>query len=255
MLPHLGAETAAVLACGPRALVSHRWAAHVWGLVPRPEGGVVEIMVVGRAPSPRQGIRLHKVGRLASADVRRIEGVPITSPARILIDLAGVRHDDRELERTLHEALARRLVRMADVRRALERYPGRRGCALLAELAASSQPTTATHPGAEEYLLSHLRCSGLPQPRVNSKIGIWEVDFYWPEARLVVETDGADFHSSRSAIERDHRKDLALRGQGIDVMRFTGRQVVREVAMVLVAIAREYERGLAPPQSSSGIVS
>ncbi len=226
---------AALLAYLPNALISHASAAHVWGI--RPDPGCAEVTIIGRHTRSRPGIRAHRVDSLASRDVRRHHNIPLTSPARTLIDVAPAL-DDRELELALHEAVALKLLSVSRLRAALDDYPRRRGSARLAELARQST-STATRSGGEETLFGLIRRSRMPQPQTNARIGQWSVDFYWPEHRLVVEVDGIDFHSSRVNIERDHRKDLEMRKLGIDVMRFVGRQVRREPEMLLVTIARE----------------
>jgi hypothetical protein len=128
------------------------------------------------------------------------------------------------------------------IRHVLDRYPNLAGSARVRALLASEQRPGVPQPGAERVLLPPLLASGLPRPLVNHKLGRWRPDLYWPEAGLAVEVDGLDFHSTRPRLERDHRKDLELRKMGIESLRFTGRQVRRELGFVLVTIAREYER-------------
>lgn len=246
-LPPFSDHMAALLACGPRALISQGSAAHMWGFQPRPQR--IDVMTVGRQARKKDGIRLRRTAWLARADLRHIDRIPLTSPARTLLDLAAYLKDDAELERALHEAIALRLVTVGQIKAVLKRYPRRRGCGRLAALLRSNHG--ATRSGGELVLLRHLRNSGLPAPRINTKIDRWQADFYWPDARLVVEVDGSDFHSSRRAIERDHRKDVAFKALGIDVLRFTGRQVNRELELVLVAIGRAYALGTLSPRALS----
>lgn len=234
--PPFSAEMAAVLALGSNVLLSHSSAAFVWGIRPAPEDAV-SVIALGRQARHRPGIRVHRVDSLASRDIRRHHNIPLTSPARTLIDIAPAL-DDRELELALHEAVALKLLTLSRLRAALDDYPRRRGSARLAELARQST-STATRSGGEEELFQLIRRSRMPQPQTNARLGQWNLDFYWPRHRLAVEVDGIDFHSSRVNIERDHRKDLEMRKLGVDVMRFVGRQVSREPEMVLVTIARE----------------
>ncbi len=240
--PRYAEELAAVLACGPGAFLSHASAAYLWGLRPRPKDGLIDVTVVGRHVRSREGIRVHRCRSLHRRDVTSINGIPVTSVARTIVDLAGQLAEERELERAVHEAVVRKQVSMSAVRAAVARYPGRRGSARLVVLVQPGGRTTATRLGAEERLFQAVRRSGLPQPMVNERIEGFEPDLYWPEARLAVELDGLDFHSTSTKIERDHFKDIKLREKRIEVLRFTGRQVTRELEMVLVAIAREYER-------------
>lgn len=241
-LPVYSAEMAAILACAPRSVISHGSAGHMWRIRPKPRDGI-DVTVVGRNLHDRAGIKIHRVTTLMRTDLRRVERIPITSPARTVLDLTPDL-DDRELELMVHEAIALRLVTVPQINAVLARYPRRRGSARLKELADPSVTLTVTDSGGAERLHQHIRRSGLPQPRVDYTVGHWRPDFYWPEAGLVVELDGGDFHSTRARIERDHRKDIELRAMGISVLRFTGRQVVREIEFVLVALARAYERRL-----------
>ncbi len=235
-LPSFSGETAAVLACGDRAVLSHAAAARLWGFG---DGSAadVDVTVVGSHVRPRPGIRVHRVKSLDACDARKVQGIPITAPARTLLDLAG-QLNERGLELALHEAIATQRVTIRQVQLVLSRYPRRPGSAALTSLATGGQPLTATRSGGEETLHRLLRRSGLPPPEVNAKVGRWTVDFLWRREGLAVELDGVDFHSSRVRIERDHRKDLDLRKLHIDVMRFVGRQVTREPEMVLVTIAQ-----------------
>jgi very-short-patch-repair endonuclease len=241
-VPEYSDEMAAVLACQPRSLLSHSSAAYVWGFQPKPPDGHVDVMVVGRQVRAQSGIRVHRTKSLARVDAGDHRDLPITSPARTVFDLASTLNQDRDLELALHEAIALKLVTIPQVRAVLERYPHRRGHARLAELARPARGLTVPDSRGAERLLRHLRRSGLPPPQVDYPLGRWRADFYWQEARLVVELDGLDFHSTRPRRERDHRKDLELRTAGTEVLRFTGRQVRRELEFVLVTIAREYGR-------------
>ena len=234
-------EMAAVLACRPRSLISHHTAAYLWGSCPKPADGIVDVTVIGRKARHREGIRTHRVAELMRADLAYVNRIPVTSPARTLLDMAPAL-TDRGLELALHEALALRRTTIARVKAVLRRYPGRPGSRRLRVLADPTKPETLTDSKAAERLYRHLRRSGLPPPQVDVKLGRWRPDFYWPEAKLVVEVDGGDFHSSRPRIERDHRKDADLKSLGEDVLRFTGRQVHRDLEFVLVTIARTYER-------------
>ncbi len=235
-VPMYGAEMAAILATQPGAVLSHASAAHVWG-IRRVRPRVVEVTVIGRHIRGRDRIRVHRTAALAAIDYRSWHGIRLTSPARTILDLAAVLAE-RELELALHEAIALRILSIREMRAALERYPGRRGSAKLLKLL--ERPTsTVTNSGGEEALYQLIRRSGLPLPEVNASIGRWTADFYWPAEQLVVEVDGSDFHSTRPRLERDHRKDLAFRKLGIDVVRFVGRQVAREPELVLVTVAQE----------------
>jgi very-short-patch-repair endonuclease len=241
--PQYAEEMAAVLACRPRALVGKHTAAYMWGFGPKPEDGISDVTVVGRKARHREGIRIHRTQALAKADLRRIDNVPVVSAARALLDIAPDL-TDAGLELAVHEALALKVVTVPELRAALARYPRYAGSARLRALVESPRPATPTDSKAAARLNHHLRRSGMPPALVDHPIGHWRPDLYWREAALAVEIDGSDFHSSRPRIERDHRKDAELKTRGIDVLRFTGRQVYRDIEFVLVTIARTYQQRL-----------
>jgi very-short-patch-repair endonuclease len=249
--PRFADVHAAVLAYGPCAIASHRTAASMWGFVPAAVGGsaafearegTIDVTVVGRHARPRPGIRLHRTDQLMRADLSHLEGIPLSSPARALLELAAVIESERELELALHEAIALRLATIEEVQTVLARYPQRPGCALLATLADPRRRLSATDSGGAERLHRLIRRSGLPDPKSGARVGRWPLDFFWPEAALGAEVDGYDFHSTLPRVERDHRKDHDVRELGVLLLRFTGRQVRREPEYVLVTLARQYER-------------
>lgn len=128
--PPRSREMAAVLACGPRAAVSHRSAAGLWGLLSPDRLSAVDVTVVDSWAQSRPGVEVHLARRLEKRDVRQLDSIPITSPARTLLDLAAVVPPDA-FERALAEAEARRLVHQRDLADVLSRNRGRRGAATL----------------------------------------------------------------------------------------------------------------------------
>lgn len=240
-LPPLARERAAILACGQRAYISHHSAAGLLNIRPRHTGNV-EVTIVGRdAARRRSGLIVHRTQVLDRRDVRSHEGIPVTSAALTVIDIAPDLCE-YDLQLALNEALARKLMTVWQMRQVLDRYPNRLGSSLVRTQLQPELLTGVPNSGGEKALLVHLVSAGLPRPLVNHKLGGWRPDLYWPEARLAVEVDGVDFHSTRPRLERDHRKDLGLRGMGVESLRFTGRQIKRELPFVLVTIAREYEK-------------
>lgn len=240
-LPPLAVEQAALLACGEAAFLSHHTAAAVWGLRPTAAGDL-DVTIVGRdAGRTRRGIRVHRVQRLDRRDARTYQGIPIISPALVLHDIAPDL-DDRELERAFDEALVKRLTTRSAVRAMLAAYPRRPGCRRLMALAREGRKTTATRSGGEESLLALLRRAGLPAPEVNVAFGRWEIDFLWRGQRLAVELDGYDYHSSRPALERNHRKDADLQAAGLLVLRFSGHELTNRPEALLVRVVRALAR-------------
>lgn len=226
-----GREQAAVLACGEGAVLSHASAAFVWGMAREPTGSV-QLTRCGPHRRGPKGIHIH---HSKSFEVRRREGLPITSPARTLIDLAST--EPKALERALNEARIRRLVTHAELQAEIKTR--RRGSATLRALLATGP--TLTRSEAERRLVSLILKAQLPAPRTNTRVGGHEVDAYWPEQRLVVEVDGFAFHSSPAAFERDRLRDADLQELGLRVRRVTWKQLAetpeRVVARLAVALA------------------
>ncbi len=229
-------ELAAILACGPGTVISHRSAAALWGLAGS-FSDEVEVTVVGRRSRSRQGLRVHRVDGLDARDRRLRRGIPITAPARTLLDY-GARAQPDELERAIAEASALRLVTESQIQGALERSPRRPGAAALrAELGRERGPQWTRSEG-ERRMLRLLREARLPQPLSNVRIEGWPVDFLWPEYKLIVEVDGYVFHSHRRAFERDRPRDAAHVSAGYVVIRLTWRQLKEEPLVVVATIAR-----------------
>ncbi len=238
LLPSLATAHAALLACGPSAAISHCSAAVIWGMVVG-EPQEVDIVVVGHGRGRRRpGIRTHRVKALASADVRRHQRLLLTSPARTAFDLA-TELSERELERVLDDAIARRIVSRSALRDVLARHRGNRGSAALGRLIDEQTVSRST---GEKVLLKLIRKAGMPSPETNAPFGRFEIDFFWREQKVAVELDGHDFHSSRAALERDHAKDMALQAAGISTVRITGRQLAREPELALAWIVSAYAR-------------
>jgi very-short-patch-repair endonuclease len=222
------AEMAALLACGRRAVLSHRSAAAVWGLASRDES-TIDVTVSGTQLRSRDGIRVHRA-RLARADLRERETLRVTSPARTLLDLAA-ELPRPELERVVNEAQLLRLVTRAELS-AVSRRPGasRLRAALRVEPRLSRSEL-------ERLMLALVRRVGLPVPLTNTRVLGHEVDFAWPEQRVIVETDGFHAHSTRAAFERDRARDALLSAHGWRVVRFSWWQVVHEPEVVAARLA------------------
>ena len=235
-LPPLAAELAAVFACGDSALLSHHSAAAAWGLRPAFNGDVHVTVIARETGRRRPGIRVHRTETLDPRDIRRHQGIPITSPARALLDITPDL-PDRAVERALDEALIRRLVTHAAIAAVVNAYPNRRGAARLRALADPGRPTTETRSGGEEVLLALLRKGDVPIPEVNARVGNYTADFLWHEQKVIVELDGYDYHRGRAAFERDHQRDAEHQRMGYLVIRITARQLAREPEAILVRIA------------------
>lgn len=234
ILPPRAREMSACLACGPTAVISHGSAAGLWGiLAPVPKGAAVEV-AVRRGHHVRPGIIVHRLSTLRDDEFTRLEGVPICTPARTLLDLA-VAAPPRTIERALDEAVARRLVTPAKVRRILERHEGRPGTRRLRAVLDRDHPAF-TRSAAEDRFLELVRGAHLTPPETNVRVGRHQVDVLWRAERLVVEIDGYAFHSSRRAFEHDRLRDRELAGHGYRVIRVTWRQLVNEPLRLLVQL-------------------
>ncbi|MGH2985090.1 MAG: DUF559 domain-containing protein [Solirubrobacterales bacterium] len=223
LLSQRGRELAAVLACSPDAVLSHRSAAIHWKLLPYPaDPAPVDVTVAGRNPGQPRGIRVHRVAVPDRGEVRIRDEIPVTCPARTILDLAGA-SSARDLEQAVAEAHALRLTNRSQLLAMIERRPRRRGVRLLRRLLDADHPPARTRSRAEKRLLGLIRSAGLPEPAVNAQVGRWEVDFLWREQRLVVEVDGYASHSSPWAFERDHTKTAELQAAGFAVHRISAK--------------------------------
>ncbi len=218
---------AAVLACGPDAVLSHMSAAVHWELLARPREAI-DVTVVGRGTrGSRPGINLHSARRLDPADLTAHHGIPITTPARTLVDLCAV-VPARLVERAYEQAQIQRLITFDAVVKTLERAPGRTTRPLSRLVAVERKTSTITRSVLEERFLALVRRGGLPEPEVNVRLHGYEVDFLWRAQRRVIEVDGHAYHSTRQATTRDRRKDNDLELAGFPVTRFTSDQVLHD---------------------------
>lgn len=229
-------EMAAVLACGERAALGYRTAAAIHDVAPPPPDPVPVAVIVPRTARGPAGVDVHRVGPLRQDELERKHGMPVTTPARTLVDLAGV-FGPAELERAFARALRLRLVTPPTVRTALERRPGARGARLLRSLIGLGE-VSFTRSEAEARFLTLLRQGHVERPRTNVAVLGREVDFLWPDARLIVEIDGFAHHADRAAFEDDRRRDAAFTASGFRVLRFTWRQLVAESAVVLFRVGQ-----------------
>jgi len=238
-LDQRGRWVAAILACGEGAVVSHRSAGALHGLVG--EGSAVDVTAPRGSGRTRSGIAMH--GRaLPLDDVTVEDGVRCTTPTRTLLDIAGT-VDARELARAIARAEELRVFDLMAVERLLARTRGQPGRAVLAAAFATfDAPVAATRSGAEKRFLLAIRRTRLPPPEVNVWIplpegGGYRPDFLWRERGLIVEIDGRDYHARRAAFEHDRRRDRRLRLLGYETVRYAAREVARSPAAVAAEVA------------------
>ena len=233
---------AAVLACGQGALLSHRSAAALWGLLRQKRGAIDVTAASGRQFRPgRDGICLHRCHLHEGVETKRAE-IPVTTVARTLFDLAEV-VDRRTLRRAWEEADRLGLLRLGAVEHACEQGYGRRSLRPIRLLLGEARAPTFTRSPLEdrfaEFCREHL--ADLPAPLTNVTILDHEVDAYWPAHRLVIEMDSWEFHGHRAAFEQDRARDTAMQAAGYRVIRLTHRRLEEEPAVVAGELRRMLE--------------
>jgi len=230
-----GRWIAAVLAVGADAALSHASAAALWGVRTVPAGPIDVTLPTRNGRKARAGVTVHRA-RLSLEEITVQRSIPVTTPARTLLDLAEHLTPVR-LARAVNEAERLRLFDLKAIDAVLRANPGRRGATPLTVAVAQHRPEPqATRSELEDRFIDLCRLHRLPPPRVNALVHGLEVDFLWPDSKLIVETDGHALHGTRAAFERDRARDVELATHGLRVVRFTYRQVEREAATVVRAL-------------------
>jgi very-short-patch-repair endonuclease len=224
---------AAAMACGGDAVVSHRSAACLYGLLPD-AGGDVDITVAHRNSGRRSGIRRHRVKALPRQDVTVMRGIRITTIARTICDLAAT-ESARATEHAYQEALYREVVSDKAVKDVLTREPTRRGAPTIRSLTSD---TRLTRSDKERKLVRLIKQAQLPMPLTNVPLHGYNADLYWPAHQLVVEFDGWGAHGHRLAFEGNRKRDQVLVANGIRAMRVTDRHLTNEQIAVITRIAQ-----------------
>lgn len=232
---------AAVLACGPEALLSHQPAAMVQGFLD-PESVVAHVTVPSGRGRTRAGIVVHR-SSVDPRDRRKVGAIPCTSADRILVDLAPG-HEEPELEVLLVAAESLGLVKRGRLRELVAERNGRPGMARLAGLLNLDPIEVRSRP--EALLLPICRTAGLPRPRLNHPVDVPTqsrpliVDLAWPEIRLAIELDSQRFHADWAQAEADRERDQALALAGWECHRFVRRVVVGDPVRVAGRLEKLY---------------
>lgn len=224
----------AVLRYAGHALASHLVAGAVWGMLDQVPA-LPEVTLVGRGGHELAGVKVHRVPALDHRDVRWRRDLPVTSPARTVVDLAGVLRV-LELENALAVCLKERLASVREIRAAMERAPHSPGIATLRRL-FDQGGFARTKSYYERRLLGLIGEAGLPRPLTNHVVAGHEVDLVWLERKLVVEFDSRKWHGDRRAFETDRRRDQDLVAAGYRVIRVTARQLEQEPFGVIARLA------------------
>jgi very-short-patch-repair endonuclease len=234
--PLEGRFLAAIKACGPDAVLSHFSAAALLGLV-RWDGRHPEVTVVRSGTRVHRRIRVHRTQTLDPQDVARYRGIPITSPARTLMDLAGAL-DYRRLRRAVRQAQSLRHVELRHLTDALARLGPRRGSRNLRRILATGPAPTRSE--LEDVVLDLILGGGLEHPKVNVPLVLAGrrvvPDFRWPPQKLVVEADGAAWHDDRLSREDDAERQALLEAHGERVLRVTWEQAITRPRETLARI-------------------
>lgn len=237
-----GRWMAAVLACGSDAVLSHGSAAALWQ-IGRERSGVIEVSVPCCARRRRAGILIHRRATLTAVDVTTRHGIPVTTPASTLIDLASFLPPS-PLESAINAADKRGWTNPEALRAAIEGLDHQRpGVAALRET-LDRRTFTLTDSELERRFLRLARQVGLPLPETGCHLDGFKVDFFWPELGLVVETDGLRYHRTPTQRAKDRERDQAHTAAGRTPLRFTHAQVRYEsdrVRAVLAKVVRRFE--------------
>jgi very-short-patch-repair endonuclease len=220
-----GRWMAAVLACGSGAVLSHRTAGELWGILPRSEA-VPEVTRPQKFKG-RPGIRCHHAV-LSADEVDIVDGIPVTSVHRTIFDLAATQKR-RRVERAMNETEVRGLTDRISIPQLLKRYPRHRGAATLRSLMAEKAPGGVTQNDFEEGFAEFLAERALPRPAFNAPVSVrgrhFVIDCLWRDRRLAVELDGRAVHGTAAAFESDRERDRILQAEGWRTARITWRQL------------------------------
>jgi len=225
-----GEVSAAVLACGLGAVASHTTAGRIHEFLDA--AGVPEVTAAERHRVP--GVRTHR-SSIPIEDRVLIDGIPLTSAGRTLLDLAAAL-PERDFTRAYEEADRLRLVNESEARDLLSRCNGHRGAGRLASLLDETFAHPPTKLELERHFYELVTGAGLPAPAVNVWVEGHRVDAYWHSKRLVVELDSKTFHRTDAKVERDYATSAELKLAGYEVLRFTWKQVTREPELVLALL-------------------
>jgi very-short-patch-repair endonuclease len=205
---------------------------------------VIHVSVPSNRSRRLDGVRSHRRRQLGHTELTQREGIPVTTPARTLIDLATLLQPS-QLEEAVNAADKLGLVDPEQLRREVDHRRGTDGVKALRRL-LDRQTFSLTDSELERRFLKLIRRAGLPVPKTQQWIEGFRVDFLWPELRVVAETDGLRYHRTAAEQAKDRLRDQALVAAGLTVLRFTHAQVVfepRRVLETLRAVLKSISKG------------
>lgn len=241
---------AAVLACGPDAVLSHHDAGRLHGILRGVGSGPIHV-TVPRARKGHEGVRVHRVRGLDPRDVDRIHNIPVTSLARTLLDLAEVLPAWR-LVRVIEECERLHLFDLNEIHDVLDRSPGRKGGkALRAAIAGALEEARYTKSEFERDLPDICRAIGAPLPAMNVMVEGEMVDAHFVGTNLIIEMQSWKWHRTREALERDSAKALKLQTAGYRVVPVTK----RGLAALRRSLPRLLDSSRTPPAPGPGAIA
>ncbi len=224
---------AAVLAAGPGAVLSHHRAAELHGI--RQSNRVkIDVTIPKGHRSDRPTIRIHS-SSLHAEDIATVDGIPVTSVARTILDLAGVLQEEPLLH-VVEEADRRETFDLRAVERVMARRPKAKGRAKLRHILADYRDAPDLRSKLERDFFALVKRAKLPPPLLNTMVAGFLVDVCWPQWRLVVELDGRDFHARRRAFETDRIKDATFQRHGYRILRITYKRLHEQPDAVIADI-------------------
>jgi hypothetical protein len=247
-LNRLGVLRAGLLACGEEAVISHGTAAALWGLRDQ-WPALVDVTVPNQTGRKIDGLRCRRCRYPDAEEIVTHDGLPCTTPARTMVDLAGMLGTE-SLRKVVERAAVLKELDLRALDRSLGWGAGRRGLKALREIADEWRPkdgaTADVRSDFEALVLPRLLAMRLPRPVCNKVLEVdgerLMVDFLWDEQRLVVETDGEATHATPVAFQRDRERDQILVAAGYRVARATWDQIQRDLDAVVARIGRALQR-------------
>lgn len=225
---------AAVLGGGPGTALSHVSAAALWELRPT-AATYIDVTVRRSGRAKRPGLRVHRPRTLRATELTTRDGIPVTTPARTILDLAALKHI--RLQRILDQAEILELTDYPALDAVARAHPGHRGATRLqTAIRTHVAGTTLTRSDLEERFFRLCDDHGLPRPHVNETPEGREVDFLFDPQRLIVETDSWQFHRTRRAFENDRARDAHHLSRGYRTLRITHRALKADPTSVAATI-------------------